>query len=157
MISLYTVQVEPSIVALFAQAPAVTRIFAFQDGKWISATREGEQWSGQLTQMADGKGYWVYANDPVTLGLRPTLPDPLAPPPSYALAAGWNLIGYTSSLANLPVDSYLNSLEGKWTSVYRYAPGKGWEVAKPGALGFGEMQAGVGYWVYLAQAATLVP
>ncbi|MBI2906511.1 MAG: BACON domain-containing protein [Chloroflexi bacterium] len=148
---------DPSIGAALAQTPEVTRVHSFQNGAWVYASRGEEGWSGALSQIVDGNGYWLYATAASTLVLSRAAADPPGPLPSYSLAAGWNLIGFTSSTPTLPVDSYLSPLAGKWTSLYRYVQGKGWEVAKPGALGFGEVQAGVGYWVYLRQTGTLAP
>ncbi|MBI2906269.1 MAG: S8 family serine peptidase [Chloroflexi bacterium] len=150
-------QLDPSLGAVFAYNPSVTRVNAFQDGNWVSALRGPDGWSGPLAQISDGKGYWVYSSSPATLSLRPKPVDPMTPPPSYPLQEGWSMIGYTSSLAAMPVDSYLASLKNRWISLYRYDPATGWQVARPGGLGFGEVQRGKAYWLYLSAAGMLVP
>ncbi|MFH1485742.1 MAG: hypothetical protein ABIH46_06705, partial [Chloroflexota bacterium] len=149
-------QLDPSLSAVFAGTPEVSKVYTLEGG-WASATRGAGGWSGLLTEIVDGKGYWVYATANTTLTLHPKPPDPLALPPSYSLTEGWHLIGYTSSLTTMPVQTYLSTLQGKWTSIYRYDVAKGWEVAKPGGLGFSHVELGRGYWMYLTSAGTLVP
>ncbi|MBI2906268.1 MAG: hypothetical protein HYX92_01290, partial [Chloroflexi bacterium] len=145
-ISVSSPQRDPSVGAVFAQNPGVTKVLAFQNGGWLSANRGDGIWFGLLTQIADGKGYWVWAEERTVLTLRPAPVDPLTPPPSYALEEGMNAIGFTSSLAAMPVDTYLASLSGKWTTLYRYNPILGWEMAKPGGIGFKDVERGRGYW-----------
>ncbi|MBI2906267.1 MAG: hypothetical protein HYX92_01285, partial [Chloroflexi bacterium] len=53
--------------------------------------------------------------------------------------------------------TYLASLSGKWTTLYRYNPILGWEMAKPGGIGFKDVERGRGYWVYVMEAGTLAP
>ncbi|MBI2906994.1 MAG: hypothetical protein HYX92_05000, partial [Chloroflexi bacterium] len=145
-ISVPSPQRDPSVGAVFAQNLGVTKVLAFQNGGWLNANRGDGSWYGLLTQIADGKGYWVWSEERTVLTLRPAPVDPLTPPPFYALGQGMNAIGFTSSLATMPVDTYLASLSGKWTTLYRYNPILGWEMAKPGGIGFKDVERGRGYW-----------
>ena len=107
--------------------------------------------------MTDGVGYNVYSAISAVMPLDPADANPMAPPPSYPLASEWNLIGYTGSVTTMPVGSYLNGLNGKWLTLYRLDPIKGWEGAKPEGIGFKDVEVGRGYWLYLNQSGTLVP
>ncbi|MFH1485294.1 MAG: aryl-sulfate sulfotransferase [Chloroflexota bacterium] len=157
LISVPCAQIDPSIDAVFAETPAITKVHTYQEGTWLIANRGGGGWSGALTQIRDGRGYWAYATEVTVLALHPTLPNPTATPPYYALLAGFNLIGYTSSATSMTVDSYLASLAGKWASLYRYDATKGWQVARPGGLGFMNVDTGKGYWIHLTEPGTLAP
>ncbi|MFH1485264.1 MAG: DUF1349 domain-containing protein [Chloroflexota bacterium] len=78
------------------------------------------------------------------------------PPPIYPLSAGWNLVGYTSLSGKhgLPVAAYLRGLD--WTVVYRHSLAGGYEDAKPGGIGFTDIEVGRGYYIYLTSAGRLV-
>ncbi|MBI2906531.1 MAG: cupredoxin domain-containing protein [Chloroflexi bacterium] len=157
LISFRTELAIPSTVNVFTRTPEVTKVFHFGDGAWSYAFRGPTGWSGDLQQLSDGKGYWAFATEPATLVYQPYAG---ARPRSYSLAAGWRLIGYSSSLPYRPVDAYLTSLQDKWTMLYRYDPTRGWELAKPASSGFDGFSAvsqGEGYWVYLTAAGTLAP
>ncbi|MBI2908518.1 MAG: hypothetical protein HYX92_12810 [Chloroflexi bacterium] len=156
LISVPTPQQDASLEALFAQTPAVTKAYTMQDGLWIFANRSPSGWSGPLTQIVDGKGYYIYATEPAALSLNSKAGGATAAP-SYPLAAGWSLIGYTSSLATMPLDSYLASLAGKWLTLFRYDAANGWELAKPGGTGFTQVENGRGYWINLSADGTLAP
>lgn len=157
LISVPSAQIDPSIGVVFAETPAVTKVHTYREGTWLIANRGAGGWSGTLTQILDGKGYWVYATEAASLTLHPASPDTMASPPSYPFNEGMNMIGYTSSIAIMPVDTYLARVQGKWTSLYRYDATKGWEVAKPGGMGFTQVERGRGYWIYLNAPGTLVP
>jgi hypothetical protein len=89
--------------------------------------------------------------------------DPLVPLPSYAVMAGWNLIGYTSvglATATAIEDNYLRSLGGKWVVIYAYP---GWTQGRPdvdplatGAINIA-LALGKGYWLYTNADGVLVP
>ncbi|MBI2906993.1 MAG: aryl-sulfate sulfotransferase [Chloroflexi bacterium] len=157
LISVPGPQTDSSVSAVFAGAPGVTRVQTFQDGAWLFAGRTADGWGGALAQIIDGKAYWVSASEAATLSLRPKAADPLAPRPSYPLPQGMSMIGFTSSQATMPVDTYLSSLSGKWSTLYRYNPVLGWEMAKPGGLGFTGVELGRGYWIQLTESGTLAP
>ncbi|MFH1486652.1 MAG: PA14 domain-containing protein [Chloroflexota bacterium] len=156
LISVPSALQDPSVSAVFAQAPNVTTVSTWQDGERISATRGGSGWSGELTQIVDGKGYLVHASEPTALALH-LRPSDSSSAPAYSMPAGWSMIGFTSSAPSMPVDTYLSSLKGEWTTLYRYDGAKGWELAKPNGVGFIEMERGRGYRIYLTSRGTLKP
>ncbi|MBI2906749.1 MAG: hypothetical protein HYX92_03715 [Chloroflexi bacterium] len=148
---------DASVTSVFAGASAIVQVSIYSDGAWVTANRTESGWSGALAQIVDGKGYYVYATSATTLTLQPKPLDPLSLPPSYSLPAGWSMIGFTASAASMSVDTYLLSLKGKWVSLFRYDPGKGWQIARPGGGGMRKVEIGRGYWIYLSEAGTLVP
>ncbi|MBI2906253.1 MAG: hypothetical protein HYX92_01215 [Chloroflexi bacterium] len=149
----------PSVGVVLAQAPAVTRVFTCVGESWTSASRGVDGWGGTLTQIVEGQGYFVYATAPITLTLSLKAADPLAGRSSYPLPVGWSLIGYSTPLLSpsSAVAAYLKSIEGKWASLYRLDAARGWEIAKPGGVGFPEMERGKGYWISLRSPGTLTP
>ncbi|MBI2909456.1 MAG: YncE family protein [Chloroflexi bacterium] len=154
LISMPGALTDPSVAAVFAQAPSVTRVYYSDRGNWVYAFRAGDGWTGPLTQILDGRGYWVYVVAPSVLTLN------LAPPvsnPAYILSEGWNMIGFTTTRANTPVGQYIAALAGKWIRLYRYDQVFGWELAAPGGVGFSQMEWGRGYWIFLNEAGTLAP
>ncbi|MFH1484764.1 MAG: hypothetical protein ABIH46_01720 [Chloroflexota bacterium] len=157
LISVPESQMHPSIGAVLANATAVTKVYTYVDGTWVHAYRTTEGWGGPLTQIVEGRAYFAYSSIPNAIILHRRPSEPANEPPSYSLSAGWSMIGFTSFSSTRPVNAYLGSLADKWTSLYRYDAARGWELAKPGGVGFTDMDAGRGYWVYLTVAGTLVP
>ncbi|MBI2908910.1 MAG: hypothetical protein HYX92_14805 [Chloroflexi bacterium] len=146
---------DTSIGSVFAQNPTVARAFTSQDGAWAYARRNAEGWTGSLSQVMDGVGYYVHSSGPATLPLR--LKPGLLTTSGYDLPSGWSLIGYSSSLQKTPVGTYLGSLRGQWTSLFRYDATEGWALARPDGAGFQELEFGRGYWIHLSTAGRLVP
>jgi len=72
--------------------------------------------TGTLTSMVDGYGYWVYMLKADTLYLNGTVILHAATPPSYVLAAGWNLVGFKPqpTVQNETVTQYLTSISGSY-------------------------------------------
>lgn len=157
IISVPAPQQDPAIAAVFADTPTISKVYGYADGKWDFAQRSGDTWLGSLTQIVDGRGYFVFATSAPVLTFHSKPADGSAPPRSYPLPAGWSLIGYSSSLVSMPVENYLSSLQGTWTVLYRYDALNGWAIAKPGGLGFKDVEMGRGYWINLSAAGTLSP
>jgi hypothetical protein len=104
--------------------------------------------SGNLTQMTDGWGYWIYMNSAQTLTITGTeLPVPPSAggqppvPPSYDVVPGWNLIGFKSTTAK-PEGVYLAAIAGVYTKVYGFSQGLYFTVVSGDNL-----QPGMGYWI----------
>lgn len=123
-----------------------------------------------LSQMVDGKGYWVEVRD--TPPTTPTLrvwgydlcgPPPENLPPSYEVVAGWNLIGFKSR-TQITATAYLagvdeqlmvmygfNACEGNvtegWIRQQRYYPVQRGDLLDPGH----------GYWIALTAPGTIYP
>jgi hypothetical protein len=111
----------------------------------------------------DGKAYWINTN--LTSGQtvqfsfqgRVGNPPPSAPP-SYSYPAGWNMVGFTSTQAEL-ISSYLGTVNT--TSANYNLPIIGYNAnPTPGPVGFtpissGNMNPGFGYWVFYNTAGTV--
>lgn len=144
--------IDPSLVGFFG-GKGVTRVFYYNAAepdpelRWLYAALipETGQWLGTLTTIEPGKGYWVWCSPPWTKLLVRMKPiDPLAPPPSYNLVAGWNMIGVTMlnptyfaphGGKRMFMHDYLSSLGGgehgnaTWSVLYWYylsGPGGSW-------------------------------
>ncbi|GAI62757.1 unnamed protein product, partial [marine sediment metagenome] len=78
------------------------------EGSWLYYT--GDLATSDLTQMQDGKGYWIDMNTAGALTIRgyELCAPPPAVPPSYNLVEGWNLIGF-KSLATDTVAAYFGT------------------------------------------------
>ena len=118
---------------------------------------------GGLTDMVDGAGYWARMSYP-NAGNMPynwwvwgtARAMPPAAPSAYAMAAGWNMFGFTS-LSTMTVDTYLWNFAstplvygwdntGDWTT-------SGWDLK----VGGDTLVPGQGYWGYFTTAGTVVP
>ncbi len=134
---------------------------------------EWEQWPapGALTDMEDGKAYWVkvaynhsdaakqpgaYAGGFYVWGTdEPMPPDS---PSAYAVCEGWNMVGLRSRVA-VNNDAYLwNFLTG---SIYLYGmiygwdcPTQSWFTSTPGA---NALTPPHGFWIPFALAGTIYP
>ncbi|MBI2910297.1 MAG: right-handed parallel beta-helix repeat-containing protein [Chloroflexi bacterium] len=148
----------PSVRAVFGGIADKVYHLDASTGGWDYGVAAGAQWTGNLTAVEEGEGYWVnaLADGSVSLDVLPR--NPAAPPPTYPLVSGWNMIGYTNrDLApSASVNAYLASLKTGWTSLYRYTPGVGFELAKPG-FGFSDLDLGRGYFLYVDAAGVLTP
>ena len=70
-----------------------------------------------LAAIESGKGYWIYANEPVTLKITGTVPLS-----TLHLFEGWNLVGYMGQ-DNASIGSELQSFSGKWSIVWHWDNG----------------------------------
>ena len=69
---------------------------------WTVATSDAGTFSGSLTSISEGNGYWVHSNEFATQAVSltgPEGPSASAPPSisSIPLASGWNLVGVTDA------------------------------------------------------------
>lgn len=74
------------------------------------------------------------------------------------LNSGWNLISLYVQPEDTSIEPVLASIEGKYISVWTYVDGA-WLVYDPENPGFSDlvtMEAGMGYWINMKQAATLI-
>jgi hypothetical protein len=107
---------------------------------------------GDLTAMADGKGYWIDmdAADVLTINGVELKPAPYTPK-SYPVVTGWNLIGFKSTTARTAGD-YLAAIAGDWTRMYTYGSAKYSAVSSDDM-----MNPGKGYWIAVTAAGTIYP
>jgi hypothetical protein len=103
-----------------------------------------------LTTMEDGRGYWIRMLTPATLTVEGSvMPELGATPPTYDVAAGWNLIGFKSTVPRT-ADEYLEGVT--WVSLWGYDAPDYFSVS-----GTENMVPGFGYWLYASEAGTIVP
>ena len=112
-----------------------------------------------LTTMVDGKSYWIQTNLPsgsvfFTFQGRLGNPPPSAPP-SYATVAGWNMVGFTSTIAE-NVTPYLGTQN---TASANYnLPVVGYDASIPAFTSSGStdtLEPGLGYMVFYNTAGTV--
>ena len=111
---------------------------------------------GTLASMVDGKGYWVLVTDPINITIVGFVITPGAPPPTYSLATGWNLIGFKPqpTIQNETVSQYLTSVNTKYTLAWVYNNTEAtWTKATP----LRQLWPGQGMWISLNATATLIP
>ena len=123
------------------------------NGTWKSYIPSGPS---SLTEMRDGKGYWINMTAADTLNLSALgseLPAPPEVPPSYNVVEGWNLIGFKSVTSKLASD-YLAGIDGKYTVIYGYnADADIYFTVQSGD----NLQPGYGYWIAITEAGTIYP
>ena len=101
-----------------------------------------------LETMEDGKGYWVLMNAPATLTVEGfVMPPPPVVPPTYAVVAGWNLIGFRS-LETMDAQDYLEGVN--WTVLWRFD-----EEGFTQVLPTHDLTPGLGYWLYALEPGTI--
>jgi|GEM_PF-1399290 hypothetical protein len=159
LVSLPLVPTNSSLQNVLGNAlPNITAIWTCSGGGTTGGT--WSSWSPGLsyglTTIVDGKAYWINTN--LTSGQtvqfsfqgRVGNPPPSAPP-SYSYPAGWNMVGFTSTQAEL-ISSYLGTVNT--TSANYNLPIIGYNAnPTPGPVGFtpissGNMNPGFGYWVF---------
>jgi len=126
--------------------------------------------TGSLSNLVDGKAYWVFAKQAFTLnnannkrpswgGLLGSVIPVASSPPGYTLNLGWNLIGYKPQpnvTATEGVASYLRSINGDYdaSNVWIYDnSNQSWIRADPSYL----LHPGQGVWILMITPATLRP
>jgi hypothetical protein len=132
-----------------------------------AAAAPGSQWKGwsptnpspTLTTMEDGKGYQVRMANARTLiidGLEQPAPGSMAPPPSYNVVVGWNMIGFKSLTAQQG-DTYLAGVATKYTKVYRFDNSAAQAYVVVNTAAAGSFVPGLGYWGAFTAAGTIYP
>jgi len=115
-----------------------------------------------LTEMVDGKGYWIYLKEPAKLIIEgyEMPPEPGVTPPVYHLYKGWNLIGFKST-EPMPASEYLAGVANKYVIVFGWDNAdKSWStVAFPaGSPAIDEnLVPGRGYWIFMLEEGDIVP
>lgn len=134
--------------------------------KYAIYDRANDTWSGTLTTIDDGKGYWMFASAPddVPINLKPV--EGGGTPPAYPLKAGWNMIGYTQkdlkpylyTVVYIWPDLYYQSDMEKpiWDAMYEWT-GSEYKAQYPWEIGYQRVVITRGYWIFLQDDDTLVP
>ena len=180
LVSLPGEPADSSIAAVFGANVEVRTVYTYDPvipGGWQVAVREtlDSDWQGDLTEISGQRGYWVLSdaiqdwevNIPRLAGGASGSGTPIQPP-VIPLYAGWNLIPVTDVRGNalddgkaIDAHTYLNSLdEGlDLARVLGFDTIKNqWStVLDPDTDGTGELNIGSAYWVFVREAASLVP
>ena len=173
---------EPSdsaIGSVFGPGVEVRTVYTYDPvvpGGWMVAVREtlDSAWQGDLTEITGSRGYWVLSDAiqdwevsiPRLAGGAAGTGTPIQPP-VIPLYAGWNLIPVTDISGNgeggddISATVYLQNLDdgldlarvlgfdtirNQWFTVLDM------QMGSPG-----DLQIGSGYWVFVREAASLVP
>ena len=152
---------------------SLTRVWGFNNSTkvWEFArfNSETDLWEGTLTEMVDGRGYFVRSTsiDPIEVLLRPFSPQ--TGQNEYELKAGWNAIGYTPGGAesSATVEAYLSSLGSSWKVLRTWnSTDRQYETAWdnetyttefPDAGDEAIVESGKGYLVFLTADGSLAP
>jgi len=112
---------------------------------------------GDLAEMKDGVGYWLNMKVPAILTIYGTpMPAPGPnPPPAYDVYEGWNLMGF-KSLGAMANDTYLINIVGDYTIIWGYDE-LDWFLVFPTPPGVGELQTGLGYWLWMTTDGVIIP
>jgi hypothetical protein len=167
LVSLPLVPFDTDIGVLLASLPAEALDGDMID-ELLSIWHYDDEWSmyngGGLTDMVDGASYWVRMTYP-NLGAMPynwwvwgtARPMPPAGPAAYAMAAGWNMLGFTS-LGDMTINAYLWNFTPTLPLVYGWNNTGSWMTSGWLLKGTGStLNVGQGYWGYFTTAGTVVP
>jgi hypothetical protein len=106
---------------------SITQVWSFNNETkiWEFARVTDGVWEGTLIQIVDGRSYFVRATtfQPIKVLIEQFSPQRI--PPQYALAKGWNGVGYTPGGRETQVkaETYLSSLgSGGWGVIRWWNP-----------------------------------
>ena len=106
--------------------------------------------------MTDGKGYWIKVSSSggpyhlIFQGRKGVAPP--AVPPTYNVVAGWNLLGYKSTLSTHSVRQYLGATNYNLPLTYFTGGAYGSVNGLDDTL-----TTKLGYWVYFNAAGSFIP
>jgi hypothetical protein len=91
------------------------------------------------------------------VALDGSVPTPTPQEASAALVQGWNLISIPFTPSNQNIAEYFKTINGKFTVVYSFKNGS-YKRYVPNSTtnDFTAIEAGVGYWVHMTEAAQLI-
>ena len=180
LISLPGTPADPAIGSVISDNLSVKLVLGYQGGAWQTAIREGASWSGTLTTIGGGWGYWVQSTAFETISALIPDVDTASELPTIPVTQGWNLLGVIDiqqeSAGKAPIgkaeaDDYFTSIpwrvaysfDTRTTSWTKLAPETGVVKADlPGAPAgtaavADEVLNGKGYWVWSSSVGVLVP
>ena len=116
--------------------------------------------SGQALKTIDGtKAFWVHTTTfaPLLVDIPGIQPGSAVLPPSFTLAAGWNLVPVATldlGAADPDADDYLSGLS--WSRAYGYDNAtNSFDSILPDSAD--TLSIGQGYWLFLREGGSLVP
>ena len=173
---------EPSdsaIGSVFGAGVEVRTVYTYDPvvpGGWMVAVREtlDSDWQGDLTEISGSRGYWVLSDAiqdwevsiPRLAGGAAGTGTPIQPP-VIALYAGWNLIPVTDISGNadggdtVSADVYLQNLDDGLDLArvlgFDTIRNQWYTVLDPDMQMNNTLTVGSGYWIFVREAASLVP
>ena len=163
-------------IATVMDGTSVTQIWSFNNTAqvWEFARLTEGVWEGTLTQITDGRAYFVRGTtfDPIKVLLERFSPQ--RSQPQYVVTRGWNGIGYTAGGTETSANAtaYLSSLAAggsdvgwgviRWwnptTQRYESAwPNGDMTAGFPSSGGKAIVEAGKGYLLYATRSGVLAP
>ena len=151
-----------TLTSVMGTNPATT-VLGYQNGEWLTASKTGSEWSGTLSKVEAGYGYWV--NTTAFTAISTLIPEanPAAVLPTVPVTSGWNLLGVVDialNAASTAVDggnsgTYFSSID--WSVAYQFdTQGNTWVKSVSGTSD-NRIATARGYWVWANKAGTLVP
>jgi len=169
LISVPGMPADPAIDAVLGADHPATEVWTFDQnataGPWLISRRAaGEAWSGDVTEIVPGRGYWILTGS--FDALKTLIPERAAAAtfPTYAISAGWNLVGVDDAQqtkvgsvgSTASADTYLASIS--WTVGYTFdTQSNTWTKLTPKASTVAVAANGKGLWVWATKAGTLAP
>jgi len=160
LISLPMIPQDSSIeVVLSDVLENVNVVYGYEAGTWLTYLTSAPEFA-TLTDIEDGKGYWVKMTAADTLIVYGT-EQPLPPdtPRVYNVYNGWNLIGF-KSIDKMNVEDYLTTIPATLTGhmvIYEWsATSQGYKLLCAGPPDK-QFSPSNGYWLYLIGDAVIVP
>ncbi len=173
LISLPGTPADPAIGSVVSDDLSVRLVLGYQNGAWLTAIRDSAGWSGTLTEITGGWGYWIQSTAFETISALIPDADTSSTLPTIPVTQGWNLLGVVDiqqgSAGSAPIgkaeaDDYFTSIP--WRAAYSYdTRTSAWTKLAPDA-GIVEADGGddpdeilnaKGYWVWSSTVGVLVP
>ena len=179
LVSLPGEPADSSIGSVFGPGVEVRTVYTYDPvvpGGWMVAVREtlDSDWQGDLTEVTGTRGYWVLSDAiqdwevsiPRLAGGAAGTGTPIQPP-VIALYAGWNLIPVTDISGNgeggqtVSADVYLQNLDDGLDLArvlgFDTIRNQWVTVLDPDMQMNNTLTVGSGYWIFVREAASLVP
>ena len=152
---------------------SVKLVLGYQGGAWLTAIRDSGAWSGTLTEITGGWGYWVQSTAFETISTLIPDVDTSSELPTIPVTQGWNLLGVIdiqqggagkAPIGKAEADDYFTSIpwrvaysfDTRTTSWTKLVPEAGVEDDLSGARHCSLPNA-KGYWVWSSTVGSLVP
>ena len=179
LVSLPGEPADSSIGSVFGPGVEVRTVYTYDPvvpGGWMVAVREtlDSDWQGDLTEISGQRGYWVLSDAiqdwevsiPRLAGGAAGTGTPIQPP-VIALYAGWNLIPVSDISGNgsggdtVSADVYLQNLDDGLDLArvlgFDTIRNQWYTVLDPDMQMNNTLTVGSGYWIFVREAASLVP
>jgi hypothetical protein len=168
MVSLPNSPADPAINSVISSSLPIDTVLTHdadaQGGPWLTAVRDTATGNlvGSLTSITAGRAYWVHTTtfEPISVDIPGTAGGQQITPPTVNLQVGWNLVPVidvsgtkvSGDATSTTASQYLTGV--KFSRIYEYDTLAGqFQVV----LSTDTLTVGKGYWVYVTEAAVLVP